>query len=227
MIVRLDSDMAAPNSRTRVKVCGLTRAEDAARAVEVGADALGVVFADSPRQVDVKQACGVLEATPDYVQRVGVFADQPIELIREAITECRLDWIQLSGNESADLARSISLPVIKAIHVSEAYDLEKGKDYPADVYLLDAPPVEGRMGGTGAIFDWSKADGLPWPHRMIVMAGGLTPDNVGLAIKRLRPGGVDVSSGVESKPGVKDASKIEAFIAAVREADRRIRLASQ
>ena len=132
MIVRLDSDMAAQNSRTRVKVCGLTRAEDAERAVEVGADALGVVFADSPRQVDVKQAYGVLETTPGYVQRVGVFADQPIELIREAITECRLDWIQLSGNESADLARSIALPVIKAIHVSETYDLEKGKDYPGD-----------------------------------------------------------------------------------------------
>jgi phosphoribosylanthranilate isomerase len=224
MIVHFGSDHAKPSSRTRIKVCGLTRAEDAARAMEAGADALGVVFAESPRQVDLEQAKAVLGSTPGYIRRVGVFADQPIELIREAVAALRLDWVQLSGSEPAELARSVESNVVKAIHVTDEGELQNNKDYPAHAFLLDSPPLDGQMGGTGRTFDWSKAGVLPWPLDRVIVAGGLTPDNVGLAIRQLRPGGVDVSSGVESEPGVKDASMIEAFVAAVREADRRIRL---
>jgi phosphoribosylanthranilate isomerase len=224
MIVHSERDGVAPPSKTRVKICGLTRPEDAASAVELGADAVGVVFAASPRQVEVAQAVRVLENVPSYVQRVGVFADQPAELIREAVQMCRLDWVQLSGDESPELASSIDAPIMKAIHVRDAGDVEMRRGYPADAFLLDAPPIDGQMGGTGSAFDWSKAEDLPWPLRQVVVAGGLDAGNVGLAIERLRPGGVDVSSGVESSPGVKDAEKIEAFVLAVREADRRLRL---
>jgi phosphoribosylanthranilate isomerase len=207
---------------TRVKICGLTRPADAEFAALSGADALGVVFASGPRQLDVVRASDVLAAVPPGALRVGVFADQAPEFIHEAAERCRLDWIQLHGHEPAELAAALSAKVIKAVRVVSAADLERARDYPADAFLLDAPAADGRLGGTGQIFDWSEAENLPWPRSMVIIAGGLNPENVGAAIERLRPGGVDVSTGVEAAPGVKDHAMTAAFIAAVRETDARI-----
>jgi phosphoribosylanthranilate isomerase len=209
---------------TRVKICGLTRPADAEFAARRGADALGVVFASGPRQLDIVRATQVLAAAPASVQRVGVFADQALDFIHEALERCRLDWIQLHGHETAELAAALSAKVIKAVRLGSAADLERARDYPADAFLLDAPAADGRLGGTGAVFDWSEAEQLPWPRSKVIVAGGLTPENVGAAVERLRPGGVDVSSGVEVAPGVKDHALTAAFITAVREADARIRL---
>jgi phosphoribosylanthranilate isomerase len=208
---------------TRVKICGLTRPADAMFAARQGADALGVVFASGPRQLKIVQAVEVLAAAPVDVRRVGVFADHALEFIQETLECCRLDWIQLHGHETAQLAAALPAKVIKAVRVESAADLERLRDYPADAFLLDAPAADGRLGGTGATFDWSEAERLPWPRGRVIVAGGLTPENVGAAVERLRPGGVDVSSGIEAAPGVKDHALTAAFIAAVREADARIR----
>lgn len=227
MIVRIDQSEGANGTerpRTRVKICGLTRPADAARAVELGADALGVVFAESPRQVGIDRAREILAAAPPYVARVGVFVDPELDFVREAVDRCGIDWVQLSGDEPPELAQAIGAPVIKAVHVDGAADLERALEFPAAALLLDAPAIDGRRGGTGVAFDWSSAERLPWPRSRTIVAGGLRPHNVGNAIRQLRPGGVDVSSGVESAPGVKDPALIEAFITAVREADRRLRL---
>jgi phosphoribosylanthranilate isomerase len=205
--------------RTRVKICGLTRPEDALRAAELGADALGVVFAPSPRQVDIARAVEVLALTPVDVERVGVFVDQPLEFMIEAAEACRLGWIQLHGREPEEIAEAIPVKVIRAVHLRGAGDLEKVEGYPADAFLLDAPPRDGRRGGTGRKFDWGEAGVLPWPRRRVIVAGGLDARNVGAVIEVLRPGGVDVASGVESRLGVKDELKIEAFVGAVRAAD--------
>lgn len=209
---------------TRVKICGLTRAADAEYAARQGADALGVVFASSPRQLDFARAAEVLADVPAAVRRVGVFADQGLEFIHEALECCGLDWVQLHGHETAELAAAVRARVIRAVRVASAADLERARDYPADAFLLDAPSASGRLGGSGQVFDWSQAEQLPWPRNKVIVAGGLSPENVGVSIERLRPGGVDVSSGVESAPGVKDRGLIAAFIAAVREADAQIRL---
>jgi phosphoribosylanthranilate isomerase len=216
----------AEGQLTWVKICGLTRPEDAEHAARSGADALGIVFAASPRQLDIERASEILGVVPARVARVGVFADQPLEFVQEVARVCCLDWVQLSGHESAELAAALSANVIKAVHVRDVDDLEAARSYPAQAFLLDAPVMHGRLGGTGSSFDWSLADRLPWPRHELIVAGGLTPDNVAAAIDRLRPGGVDVSSGVESSPGIKDRSKIDAFMAAVREADTRLRAAS-
>lgn len=209
-------------SATRVKICGLTRSIDAEVVARQGADALGVVFAPGPRQLDIVAAVDVLAAAPEEVQRVGVFADQPAEFIEQATELCRLDWIQLHGQESAEFAAALSVKVIKAVRVAAAADFARVSDYPADAFLLDAPAADGRLGGTGAVFDWSKAADLPWPRSKVIVAGGLNPDNVGAAVELLRPGGVDVSSGVEAAPGIKDHALTAAFIAAVRAIDGRI-----
>jgi phosphoribosylanthranilate isomerase len=217
---------ATDHQRTWVKICGLTRPEDAEHAARSGADALGIVFAASPRQLDIERASEILGAVPARIARVGVFADQPPEFVQEAARVCRLDWVQLSGHEPAELAAVLSTNVIKAVHVRDVYDLEAARSYPAQAFLLDAPVMGGRMGGTGSSFDWSQAERLPWPRYKVIVAGGLNPGNVSAAIERLRPGGVDVSSGVESSPGIKDRSKIDAFMSAVREVDARLRAAS-
>jgi phosphoribosylanthranilate isomerase len=204
---------------TAVKICGLTRPADAERAAMLGAAALGVVFAESPRRVSSEQALAVFGAAPPAIVRIGVFADQEPAFIREVAQRCRLDWVQLSGREPASVARQLPVRVLKAVHVRSAADLEAARGYPAAAFLLDAPPVGGQMGGTGRTFAWDQAASLPWPRHRVIVAGGLTPANVGELIARLRPGGVDVSSGVEAAPGVKDHARLAAFFAAVERAD--------
>lgn len=205
-----------------VKVCGLTRPSDAALAAELGAAAVGVVFAPSPRQVGPARAREVLEAAPPGVLRVGVFVDPEPAFVTEAVEVCGLQWVQLSGREPPTVALDLmealggavpgSPGLMKAVHVRGPEDLRAAADYPADAFLLDSPPLGGRMGGTGRSFDWTLAGALPWDRRKVVLAGGLTARNLAQAVAVVRPGMVDVSSGVESAPGIKDAARLREFL---------------
>lgn len=206
--------------RTRVKVCGLTRAEDAIAAVLAGADAIGVILVPGARrEVTLLEAAAVLNAAPPFVTRVGVFVDASLGDILDAVDELGLDVVQLSGDEGPNLCAQLPVPVIKAFHVGPdfcARDVELFGDVIAAA-LLDAA-VPGEHGGTGTTFDWNVVReacvGVP-----VIVAGGLTPDNVGAAIAEARPFAVDVSSGVEASLREKDPGKLAAFMAAVRAAD--------
>ena len=208
--------------RTRIKICGLTRPEDAMAAVAAGADALGVVFAPSPRQVSVEQAARVLADVPPPVARVGVFVDAEPGFVQRAVEACGLTAVQFSGHESPQACDDVSVSVIKALGVGTGFGLDDAKPFRghAAALLLDTL-VAGKAGGTSQVFDWQAIGGLPeWASFFV--AGGLRPDNVGACIRALWPFAVDVSSGVESSPGIKDHDKINAFAAAVRAVDEEV-----
>ncbi|HSK48074.1 MAG TPA: phosphoribosylanthranilate isomerase [Coriobacteriia bacterium] len=208
--------------RTRIKICGLTRASDAAAAVEAGADALGVIFAPSPRQVTVEQAAEVLEGVAPPVARIGVFVDPSAEFVNEAVKRCGLTAVQLSGHEDPELCDAISVPAIKALAVGTDFGLKEAEPFRghAAALLLDTL-VAGKAGGTSQTFSWQSIGVLPaWA--LFFVAGGLSSANVIECVRTLRPFAVDVSSGVESSPGIKDAEKITAFAAAVRAADEEV-----
>lgn len=210
-------------TRTYVKICGLTRPEDAEAAVAAGAGALGVILAESPRKVKARDAIKILSSAPEGVGKVAVLVDVSAEVADTAIGTLGLDWVQLSGSESPDVLRAIKGPVVKTIHVAGKSDVRRGLtryNDAATAFLLDTR-VPGKAGGTGEVFDWARVAPLLRDVRFMV-GGGLTPDNVGDAIRALRPWAVDVSSGVESEPGIKDHALIEAFCEAVREADREV-----
>jgi len=204
---------------TRVKICGITSVQDAAAAVDAGADALGFVFVPgTPRLIGLEIAEQIAAAVPPLVSTVGVFVDQPLGEILSVIARCRLQAAQLHGNEPEALSRQIPVKVIKAIRVRDAADLRRIGTYPAHAFLLDAF-VEGQPGGTGITTSWDLARQARG-HAPIILSGGLRPDNVAQAVRAVRPYAVDVSSGVETGPGRKDHRKVRDFIAAVREADR-------
>ena len=208
--------------RTRIKICGITNAADAALAVAAGADAVGVIFAASPRQVTVEQAAAALAGMPFPVARVGVFVDPSVKEVAEAVEACDLTAVQLSGHESPEVCDSISVPVLKAIHIGTDFPLERAESYRghAAALLLDTL-VPGKVGGTSQAFNWLTLGVLPgWAPSFV--AGGLNPSNVAACIASLRPFAVDVSSGVEASPGIKDPDKIIAFCAAVRDADQEV-----
>jgi phosphoribosylanthranilate isomerase len=213
---------------TRVKICGITEVSHARVAIEAGADLLGVVFAPSPRQVTQEKARQVAAAVKKHDRlAVGVFVNMPAAVVNRVATSCRLDWVQLSGDESWEYCRQIEKPLIKAIHIPPEWDgekliahLEEGERVlgsRSPLYLLDTF-AEQKYGGTGQVFAWEIARRAVNRYRVII-AGGLHPGNAGEVVSNLRPWGVDVSSGVETK-GVKDVGKIEAFIRAVRSADQ-------
>jgi len=203
---------------TRVKICGLTAAEDAAAAVEAGADALGFVFVPgTPRCISPERAAAIIAALPPLVSAVGVFVDQPLDEVAAITTACRLQAVQLHGNEPPAYCRRLSVPVIKAIRVRGPESLAALEGYPAQAFLLDAF-VEGQPGGTGATFPWALAREAT-RHGRIILSGGLRPETVAEAVRTIRPFGVDVSSGVERRPGLKDHEKVREFIVAVRRAD--------
>ena len=203
---------------TRVKICGITSAEDALAAVEAGADALGFVFVPgTPRLVHPETAERIVAGLPPFVTAVGVFVDQPLEEVLRIAARCNLQAVQLHGDEPEAFSRRIPLKVIKAVRVREAPDLRPIGTYPAHAFLLDAF-VEGQAGGTGTPISWDLAVQAKG-HAPIILSGGLRPETVGLAVRRVRPYGVDVSSGVEMRPGRKDHQKVREFIAAVRQAD--------
>lgn len=208
--------------RTRIKVCGLTRAEDAIAAVEAGADACGFIFAASPRRVTIAEAARLAALVPPGVARVGVFVDAEPGFVDEAVRVAGLTSVQFSGRESPQACSAAGLPVIKAVPVGTDFGWEAVEPYRghASALLLDTYDPQ-RAGGTSRAFDWRRT-GEPPGWAPCFVAGGLNPDNVGSAIRILRPYAVDVSSGVESSPGVKDQEKIHAFCAAVRSTDEEV-----
>lgn len=209
-------------TRTRVKICGLTRAQDVRCAVDAGADAIGLVFHPaSPRAVGIEQARALCAHIPAFVAAVGLFVDAEPALIAEAARAVPLDLLQFHGDEPPDLCASFGRRWIKAIRMRPELDpLAAAQDYlgmpGAAGVLLDAfdPAL---AGGTGLAFDWDRIPVELAPR--VVLAGGLTPANVAEAIRRVRPFGVDVSGGVESAKGIKDVAKISAFMQGVRDGD--------
>jgi phosphoribosylanthranilate isomerase len=200
-----------------VKICGVTRAVDAEAAVEAGADALGLMFYEpSRRWVSLDRAREVVRALPTGIERVGVFVDADECTIRSAIEGCALSILQFHGGESPEFcARFAPLKVWKAFRVGDASVLEIMPGFETDAWLLDAA-VPGQLGGSGQRFDWELAVRAKALGRPIVLAGGLTPENVGEAVERVQPFAVDVSGGVESAPGVKEAGKMRAFVRAAK-----------
>ena len=200
----------------RVKICGITNIEDAVLAVEAGADALGFVFSPSPRQITPHDASHIIAALPPFVARVGVFVDEPLEKVKNLVAFCPLDLVQLHGQEGPEYCLEVAPRAIKAFRVQDESVLTLLPSYRVCAYLLDSF-VSGLAGGTGQTFDWSIARraGTLGP---VILSGGLTPENVARAIREARPYAVDVSSGVEARPGKKDHHKLRAFIQAVRTA---------
>ncbi len=195
----------------RVKICGLTRREDALHAVTCGADALGFVFFErSPRCVTPEVAQQIIAELPPFVTTVGLFVNEAREAIQEIADFCRLDALQLHGDETPEECRYADRKVIKALRVRDEESLAGVGDFPVSALLLDAF-VAGRYGGTGHLGNWPLAADVARRHP-VVLAGGLEPANVAAAVRAVRPYAVDVSSGVESSPGRKDPGKVAAFI---------------
>jgi phosphoribosylanthranilate isomerase len=201
------------------KICGITRIEDALAAARCGAHAVGFVFyRPSPRYVDPDEAARIVQALPPFVTPVGLFVDARADEVRTIAARARVRLLQFHGSEMPEFCSQFELPYMKAVRVRPEVDLlQYARQFAsAKALLLDAYQ-EGLHGGTGAVFDWDLIPpALPLP---IVLSGGLTPDNVVEAIRRVKPCAVDVSSGVESARGIKDARKIEAFMNGVRNAD--------
>jgi phosphoribosylanthranilate isomerase len=196
-----------------VKICGITRAEDAAAAVECGAGALGFVFwTGSPRCIDPYRARAIVATLPPLVTSVGVFVNQPGDYVTSVASLVRLGAVQLHGDETVGYAAGMATPVIKAVTVADP----QCSDWPAHtLLLLDVHDPEKR-GGTGRTVDWTAAAGIAAQRKML-LAGGLTPENVADAVARVRPFGIDVSSGVERSPGVKDHQRLRALFEALHD----------
>ena len=204
--------------RTRIKICGITRPGDAVAAAQAGADAIGLVFyPPSPRFLNVERAREIRDALPPFVQAVALFVNPDAAQVAQAIGRVHPALLQFHGEETPDFCAQFGLPYVKACRVTQGVDLLKylRTFSTASGWLLDAHVEE--YGGVGASFDWSLVPARL--ERPLVLSGGLTRENVGEAVRRVRPWAVDVSSGVESSKGIKDAAKIAAFIAEVRNAD--------
>jgi len=200
---------------TRIKICGITRPEDATAASALEVDALGFVFyGKSPRYIEPANAAAIIRQLPDSVSSVGLFVNPTQHQIDEVLTNCPLDIIQLHGDESAEFCQSQALPVGKAIAVSCTDNLARAASYSCPI-LLDAKAPAGVFGGAGKSFDWSVLQSFTHTFPLI-LAGGLNPENVAEALAVRQWFAVDVSSGVETSPGLKDAGKMQAFVAAVR-----------
>lgn len=203
--------------RTKVKICGLTRLPDALAAVEAGADALGFMFyAGSQRNLAPATAAQIIRALPPFVAKVGVFVNATADTVRATVAECGLDTLQFHGEETPEFCRQFApLKVVKAFRIQNAESLQPLPGYAVDAWLLDSH-MAGQRGGTGAQFNWELACQAKELGRPVILAGGLSPENVADAIQQVWPFGVDVSSGVESAPGLKDADLVRSFIKIVR-----------
>jgi len=201
--------------RTRVKVCGITRVEDAKAAVDAGADAIGLVFYEpSPRFVRIKQAREIAASVPAFVSVVALFVNADAEYVQDVLNSVRIDLIQFHGDEENDFCSQFQRPFIKAQRVRETSDVVAScVRFPDALAILLDSYKPGVPGGTGESFDWSlipKSQTKP-----LILAGGLTPENVAPAIKQVQPFAVDVSGGVEQSKGIKDPAKIDAFLSEV------------
>jgi phosphoribosylanthranilate isomerase len=214
---------------TWIKICGISDIESAIAASQAGIDYLGMVFAPSRRQISPEQAMKIVEAVhqlDSHPQIVGVFVNKPVAEVNQIANYCKLDWVQLSGDESWEYCKKIEIPIIKVFHIAPdarqaeiSSDVWKGYSLipPNQLICLLDSIVEGTYGGTGTSFNWQVAKEVSEKFSVMI-AGGLTPDNVGQLIKLTNPWAVDVSSGVETN-GKKDATKMKAFIDTVRRLD--------
>jgi phosphoribosylanthranilate isomerase len=209
--------MGTTKLRTRVKICGITRTADAAAAAAAGADAIGLVFyPPSPRFLSIERAREMRDALPPFVQTVALFVNADAAQVAQVIGRVHPAMLQFHGDESPDFCAQFGLPFVKACRVKQGVSaLEYLRPFSrAAAWLLDSHVPE--YGGVGESFDWSL---VPVTDKPVILSGGLSQANVAAAIRRVKPWGVDVSSGVESAKGIKDAAKIAAFIAEVRNAD--------
>ena len=205
--------------RTRIKICGIKEARHALTAADAGADAIGLVFyKDSPRFVTPGTAANIVGVLPPYVTAVGLFVDANDRKVRQTLAEVHLDLLQFHGSEEPDFCAQFDVPYVRAVPMGEGVDLLEyaGRFATARALLLDAH-APGEPGGTGRTFDWAAIPrDLPMP---LILSGGLTPENVGRAVREVKPWAVDVSSGVESGRGSKDPQKIVEFIRSVQRED--------
>lgn len=200
----------------KIKICGMTREADVQYAAALGVDAVGFVFAESPRSVAPDVVCRLSRSIPPFVNIVGVFVDAEPDRIRRIASTCRLDWIQLHGQESPVYCRDLGLHVLKVIRVKNRDSIRAMKPYKGfvDGFVLDTY-VKGQKGGTGKTFEWALAREAK-AYGPVIVAGGLTPDDVQETVRQAEPYGVDVSSGVESAPGIKDHDRMRRFVEQVR-----------
>lgn len=192
----------------RVKICGITNLEDALNAVGLGVDALGFVFAPSPREIRPNKAKEIIEKLPPWVSTVGVFVDEKPGRVMQVVSQCRLDYVQLHGDETPEYCEELDIKIIKTIKT----DIKKIPEYKVSGILLDISK------GTGKVYDWDLAVKAKKYGKPIILSGGLDPKNVGSAIKKVKPYAVDVSSDIESNPGKKDFEKMKKFLEGVENA---------
>lgn len=203
---------------TKVKICGITSVADGRAAAGAGADMIGLMFYEkSPRHITLPAAAEISRALSPFIVKVGVFVNPSEDLVLRAIAECGVTLLQFHGDEPPDFCTQFGVMSMKAFRVRDAESLAALPDYATDAWLLDACSP-GARGGTGERFNWDLAIEAQKFGRPVFLAGGLTPENVAEAVRKVQPFGVDVSSGVESAPGKKDPAKVKAFIDAVRNA---------
>jgi len=207
-------------SQVKIKICGLTRVEDVKAVVAAGVNAIGFVFTDSPRRISAQQAVQLSRYIPDGVLRVGLFLNQPRTEIEEVLNAVALDVLQFHGSESEQDCNAFGIPYLKAVAMTDEQSAKQAeRDYPTAMgLLLDSHTVD-KPGGSGHVFDWTMSQPL---NQQVWLAGGLNADNVEQAIRTVKPYAVDVSSGVEASPGMKDPAKIDAFVMAVNKAASRM-----
>jgi len=210
--------------RTRIKICGMTRPEDALAAAEAGADALGFVFyPPSPRHIEIDQAWSIIDVLPAFVTTTALFVNPEPGLVKTVIQRLKIDLLQFHGDEPAEFCEQFERPYIKAVRMQSNTDLaDLSQHYASAQALLLDTYVKGVPGGTGEAFNWdwvapSKRDDTCLP---IILAGGLTAENVGKAVQTVQPWAVDVSGGVEAEPGKKSVAQIQAFVEAVNASAR-------
>ncbi len=204
----------------KIKICGLTREQDVEAAIVAGVDAVGFVFTASPRRISIDTAFRLGKHVPDGILRVGLFLDQDRSEIERVVDSVPLDVLQFHGSETEHDCSAFDLPWLKAVAMENAESATQAeRDFPGAMGLLLDSHTKGKRGGSGKIFDWSLSRPVAKP---VWLAGGLNAGNVGQAIRAVRPFAVDVSSGVEAAPGIKDASRIISFIRAVREVENEV-----
>jgi len=202
--------------QTKIKICGITRYEDARMIVRLGVDALGFIFVSkSPRYITAGSARQITAKLPPFVAKVGVFVNETAEVIQQTCEEAGLTAIQLHGEESPEFCQQFSLPVIKAFSVGPSFDLLLLDQYSCSAFLLDTWDTNTR-GGTGKTFDWRIAEKASLRYEHIILAGGLGPSNISEALQRVAPYGVDLNSGLEISPGVKNPQKVLQAVKTIR-----------
>ena len=203
----------------KVKICGITSVADGVAAAETGADMIGLMFYErSPRHISFATAAEISRALSPFIVKVGVFVNPDEDTVMRAIGDCGVSLLQFHGEETPEFCTQFGAMSMKAFRVRDAESLLALPNYPTDAYLLDAYSPDAH-GGTGAKFNWDLAIEAKQHGKPVFLAGGLTPENVGEAVRQVQPFGVDVSSGVESAPGQKDHMKVRAFITAAKQGE--------